>query len=241
MGVYTNLATLSQSITKAKPRVGLDRASAEVLLAKAAILDPAIRTAYAAADEVQTILEQTDAGAADTYTLKVVLPRLATGTFTTAGIAYDATAATIETAVDVAATSAGVTSWTNGDITVAEENSAGVSDGYVTLTFDGASVTEQPVDATVLTATGFTKTGVVARTTGGQVDREATQVMFDMGVIAGSLQKSGDTPTWTKPTALLKRPRSGLIRDLAVQAVYEDGSNEALDAVNALYPRVAEL
>lgn len=241
MGVYVNLATGSQSITKAKPRVGLDRASAEVLLAKAAVLDPTIRTAYAAKDEVQTILEQTDAGAGDTYTLTIVLPRLAVGTFTTAGIAYDAVAATIETAIDVAATAAGVTDWTNADISVTMAGAAGVDDGTVTLTFDGASVTEQPVDAAVLTATGFTKTGVVARTTGGQVDREATQVMFDLGIVTGSLQKSGETPTWTKPTALLKRPRSGLIRDLAVQAVYEDGDDAALDAVIALYPRVAEL
>ena len=235
MGVFTNLATLSQSIKAAKPRVGLDRSSAEQLLNKAAILDPTIRTAYAAADEVQTIPHQSSSGAGDTYTLTVVLPKLASGTFTTAGIAYDATAATIETAIDVAATAAAVTSWTNGDITVAEAGSAGVSDGAVTLTFDGASVTEQPVDVVVLTATGWTKDGTEVRTTGGQVDREATQALYDMGVVAGSLQKSGDTPTWTKPTALLKRPRYGLIQDLAVQAVYEDGDDAAYDAVAALY------
>lgn len=235
MGVYTNLATLSQSITKAKPRVGLDRSSAEQLLAKAAVLDPAIRTAYAAADEVQTIPHQSSSGAADTYTLTIAIPKIGIS-ITTAAIAYDAVDTVIETAIDVAATAATWTAWTNADISVAMAAAAGVSDGAITLTFDGTSVTETPVDVVVLTATGWTKDGTEVRTTGGQVDREATQALIELGVVSGSLQKSGDTPTWTKPTVkLLKEPRISLIQDLAVQAVYEDGSDEAYDAVAALY------
>lgn len=236
MGIYTNLATGSQSIgPAAKPRVGLDRSSAEQLLNRAAILDPAIATAYAAADEVQTILEQTDAGVGDTYTLTISIPKIGI-VFTTAGIAYDAVDTVIESAIDTAATAITWTAWTNADISVSMAGAAGVDDGTVTLTFDGTSVTETPVDVTVLTATGFTKTGVVARTTGGQVDREATQALIGLGIVSGSLQKSGDTPTWTKPTTkLLKEPRISLIQDLAFQAVYEDGSDEAYEAVAALY------
>ena len=237
MGIYTNLATGSVSIAASKPRAGLDRASAEQLLSKASQHDPLIGTVYAAKDEVQTIPHQSDSWAADTYTLTISLPRLAVGTFTTAAIAYNATAATIETAIDVAATSASVTGWTNGDITVAEVGSAGVSDDAVTLTFDGASVTEQPAEATVLAATGFTAVTPVVRTTGGQVDREATQALFALNVISGTLQQSAEAPSdWVRPAGVgQSRPRAGLIKDLAVQATWEDGTDDAYNAIAALY------
>lgn len=236
MGVFTNLATTSQSITASKPRVGLDRASGEFLLAKAAALDPTIRTAFAAADEVQKIVEQTDAGVGDTYTLTISIRRIATGTFTTAGIAYDANAATIETAIDVAATAAGVTNWTNGDITVAEENTAGLDDGYITLTFDGASVTEQPCALTVVTPTGFTLVNTITRETDGGPDREAMQACYDLGIIEGTVPSTGAAPAdWTKPAALVKRPRYCLIRDLVRQVAYEEGTDDAANAIIALY------
>lgn len=242
MGIYTDLATGSETIAPAKPRVGLDRSSAEQLLSKAVRYDPTVGSVYAAADEVQTIPEQTDAGAADTYTLTVSLPKLAVGTFTTAGIAFDATAATIESAIDTAATTASVTGWTNGDISVAESGAAGVSDGTVTLTFDGTSVTEQPALATVLVATGFTSSGDAVRTTGGQSDRKATQALYELNVVAGTLQASGDTPAWTRPEGIgQSRPRYGLIKDLALQAVYEDGTDDAYDAIVELYPGVAKV
>ena len=235
MGIYTDLATGSSTIKAAKPRVGLGRASAEALLAQAEKFDPTIASDYAAQDEVQTIPEQTDAGAGDTYTLNIVIPKIAIN-ITTAAIAYDATAATIEAAIDTAATAATWTDWTNADISVAEENSAGLDDGYITLTFDGDSVTERGVEVIVLTATGFTKSGVSARTTGGQTDRKATMALFYLGVVTGTLQDSVEAPSdWTKPAALVKRPRYGLIKDLAHQAAVEDGSDDVITAVNALY------
>lgn len=237
MGVYTNLADLSQSIKQEVPRVGLDRSSAHQLKNRVHIFDAAIRAPYAALNEVQTIPEQTDAGAGDTYTLTIDLPWLAVGTFTTAGIAYDAVAATIETAIDVAATAAGVTGWVNGDISVAMVGAAGLDDGAVTLTFDGASVANTPATLTVLTATGFTKTDPIVRTIGGQVDREATQALFDLGIVSGTLHQSLDAPAdWVRPTAPNgKKPRIGLIKDLATQASYEDGTDEILAAVAELY------
>jgi hypothetical protein len=237
MGIYTNLATGSVSIAPAKPRSGLSRSSAEQLLSKASEHDPLIGSAYAAKDEVQTIPEQTDSGVADTYTLTISLPRLAIGTFTTGAIAYDAVASAIETAIDVAATSAGVTDWTNADISVAQAGAAGVSDGAVTLTFDGASVTEQPVEATVLTATGFTAVEPVVRTTGGQPDREATQALFELNVVSGTLQQSAEAPSdWVRPASVgQSRPRAGLIKDLAIQTIWEDGTDDTYNAIAALY------
>jgi hypothetical protein len=240
MGIYTTLTTNSQVIgPAAKPRVGLDRSSAEQLLNKALVFDPSIRTAFAAQDEVQTIPEQTDAGVGDTYTLTFTFPRQNAGkglVFTTAGIAYDAVDTVIETAIDVAATAATWTAWTNADISVSMAAAAGLDDGTVTLTFDGASVTEEPFEITTLAATGFTSVGDAVRTTGGQLDRRATQTLYDLGVIEGTLQDSAEAPTWTRPTSkLLKRPRLSLIQDLAVQTVWEDGTDDAHDAVAALY------
>ena len=59
MGIYTTLTTTDSMVIgpAAKPRVGLDRSSAEQLLNRAAILDPTIGTTFAATDEVQTIPE----------------------------------------------------------------------------------------------------------------------------------------------------------------------------------------
>ena len=150
MGIYTDLATTSSTITPAAPRVGLDRASAHQLLSKAAIHDPSVGTDYAAADEDDQIDQLTGTPTGGTYTLTFTMPT--TGeTFTTAAIAYNATAATIEGAIDTAATSASITDWTNGDISVSEENSAGLSDGYCDFLCENA-VGEMPVLITIDTS-----------------------------------------------------------------------------------------
>ena len=240
MGIYTNLATGSQTIKTAKPRIGLGRASAQYLLAQAATLDPPIRTALAAADEVQSIPHQASSGALDTYTLTIRLPGLQRGTFTTAAIAFDAVDTVIETAIDVAATAAAVTDWTNADISIAMVAAAGVSDGIVTITFDGASVTEQVALLTDMTCTGWTQDGVITRTTDGGPDREAMQAMIDLGIVAGAAPSTGDAPTWTRPTLLSTRtrPRVNVIQDLAQQSSYEEGTDEVASAVKTLYPEL---
>lgn len=237
MGIFANLIGANSHVIgpSAAPRVGLDRASARMLIAGATKVDPAIATAYAAIDEVQSIPHQSSSGVGDTYTLTISLPRLQIGTFTTAAIAYDATAATMETAIDVAATAAGVTDWTNGDITVAEAGVAGVSDGIVTLTFDGASVTEEPCILTVMTCTGWTQDGVLTRATPGQTNRNGAQALFAVGAIAGSLWICGATPVLTIGTSL-KRPRMGLLVDLAMSATWEDGNSAIYNALRVLYP-----
>lgn len=240
MGIYTDLA--STSPIPGKPRVGLDRSSGEQLLSKAVQHDPPIRTAYAAATDVQVIAEQTDSGAADTYTLTFNYPNLAVGSFTTAAIAYDAVDTAIETAIDVAATAAGVTGWTNADISVSMGGAAGVSDGTVTITSDGASVLNEVADLVVLTATGFTKTGVATKTTSGTGDRKPVQALIDLNVVAGSANDPIDAPVWTRPASIGQtRPRYKLIRDLCIMAAAVDGNDNVYDAVVALYPGVAKV
>jgi len=93
----------------------------------------------AAADEVQVIAQYVRAPSGGTYT--ITIDDGTNAPVTTAAIAYNATAATVETAIDVAMTAASYPSWTNADISVAESGSAGISDGTLTITYDGASVT----------------------------------------------------------------------------------------------------
>jgi hypothetical protein len=94
-------------------------------------------TVGAGTDEVQSLAAI--ASTSGNWTLTITL----TGKdpFTTASIAFNASAATIETAIDTAATTASVPNWTNGDISA---SGGPINSGAVTLTFDGSSVDIQP-------------------------------------------------------------------------------------------------
>jgi len=236
MGIISTAVATGQLGPTSEPRVAQKRLTDHWL--DGFTIDPAVNTDYTTAvDEVQTIAQQLAAGAGDTFTLTFDIPRVSGGKFTTAAIAYDATAATIETAIDVAATAAALFGWTNGDITVADSGTKGVSDGTVTLTFDGASVTENPVVLGVLTATGFTKTGVLARTAKGQTNRYAGQLINDLGIASVTYYYSGEAVTLTRPR-LKKSPRLALVIDLARQAAADDGNNLIWDALRAVYPQM---
>lgn len=107
-------------------------------------------------DEVQAIAAFIRAPSGGTYTL--YFEDEDGNSFTTAGIAYNAAAATIETAINTAA--AAYPSWTNGDISIAENGgTAGLSDGSgITVTFDGTSVDEK--DWNPIIVDGASLTGV---------------------------------------------------------------------------------
>ena len=128
----------------------------------------------------------------------------------------------------------------NNHITVDDVGSAGVSDGAVTLTFDGASVNNTPCVVT-LAATGFTATTPIVRTTAGQGDRKALQALIDLNAIAGAVHDIGDTVTsFTRPDSIgQSRPRKGLLRDLALQTIVEEGSDDVYNQLVGLYPEVA--
>lgn len=115
----------------------------------------------ATTNEVQTIKQFRNAPTGGTYTLSGT--NAAGETWTTAGIAYNATAATIESAIDTAATG-NISGWTNGDISVAETGSAGISDGNITLTFDGTSVAQEDHEMTIIDGSGLTGVDVALET-----------------------------------------------------------------------------
>ena len=116
-------------------------------------------------DEVQVVAQFVRAPSGGTYTL--AFKDNVNAVITTAGIAYNATAATIEGAIDTAFTAASYPSWTNGDISVTESGSAGISDGTVTLTFDGTSVDDTNWETTVIDGASLTGVTVSSGTTLG--------------------------------------------------------------------------
>lgn len=87
---------------------------------------------------VQTLKAWATPPTAGNFTLQITLANAET--FTTAVITYNAAASVIETAIDVAATAASITGWTNGDI-VATGGAIDAAD--VVLTFSGVSVAGQ--------------------------------------------------------------------------------------------------
>ncbi len=109
----------------------------------------------ATTDEVQEIEQYAVNFTGGTFTLTFNLD--GESPFTTAAIAYNANAATVETAIDVAATLAGVTGWTNGDITV---SGGPLTAAALVLTFDGASVAQTNQGQTTINGALLTSTAL---------------------------------------------------------------------------------
>lgn len=128
MGLYNDFIDHNVVIGGAGP----DRTAARDLQHLKERFDPPAPVACEAKDAVQEI-DSFGAMTAGTYRLKF-------GAFQTAPLAYDAGAATIETAIDTAATAASYPDWTNGDISV---SGGPLTTNDVEVTFDGNSVKEQ--------------------------------------------------------------------------------------------------
>jgi len=163
MGVITDFLAASKTIDSTAPSSPGSKVAARELKAIKAKGDPTLPTAFAAADQIQSIAVYSGTVSGGTFALGLTL---ADGTYVkTAGIAYNANAATIEGAIDTAVTAAGtVTGWTNGDISVAVGTDLTAGDG--TLTYDGTSVDDQAVglatiDGALLTGGGSANTIVV--------------------------------------------------------------------------------
>lgn len=193
-----------------------------------------IPAALAAANEVQSIAKYTGTVTAGTFTLTITL---ASGkSFTTAAIAYNATAATIQSAIDTAATSAGVTGWTNGDIAVAGGD---LTTAAVTLTFSGNSVKNQNQGLTAITGTlTGGSAGAVTVTTNGQADRLAWAVLQQFSIIGGTVPAQGADPTAV--TAVLTRGQfpfslsDNAVQELIHEAAVQDNNVNVTTTLNKL-------
>jgi len=142
--------------------------SGQVDIGNSALAVPAVSTTTegeTGVDEVQVIAQYVRAPSGGTFT--ITLDDGVEDPVTTAAIAYNAPAATIEGAIDTAMTAAAYPSWTNGDVSVSESGTAGLSDGDVTLTFDGTSVDDKDWLPTIVNGAALTGVTVSSLSTLG--------------------------------------------------------------------------
>lgn len=192
-------------------------------------VDPAAGSAAAAAtDAVHTLAVSTQTSG--TFTLTFTLRN--GETFTTGALTYDDIVGDIETAIDVAATAASITGWTNGDISV---SGGAVDANPVVFTFDGDSVSGINHPVTVLNDVDGAggAWGSVSITTDGQSLRRALDVMLALGVLdSGTIKPQADaasTTAWVIGPNWGKVP-GNIVRDLFRELAEEDVNNDTYHA-----------
>jgi len=190
--------------------------------------DPAYPAAFNTKNEAQSIAQFVPTVSGGTFTLTVTL---ANGeTFTTAAIAFGASAATIESAIDTAATGV-VTGWTNGDISVAGGD---LNTAPVTLTFDGTSVAGTnhsltTADGSALTGGG--SMGAITETTPGQTKRTSWAVLDIIQALTGNPPTQGEISPIVGSDGRHKFaafPDNLVLRHLCQEADAEDDSPDGL-------------
>lgn len=222
MGVFADLLSNAKSFKSTSP---IGRYLTSIINRQ---LDPAIPAAAAATDAVHDIAQATQTGGNCTLTIT-----LRNGeSFTTGNIAYDDNAATVEGAIDTAATSASITGWTNGDISVS--GTAMNNADNLVLTFDGDSVKETIHPITVLTDVDGSggAWGAVSITTPGQGARYAFGAMIALGLLdGGTVPDQTATPASNSAFAagsadrLAKFPQDA-INELAQEVGFEDDNTD---------------
>ncbi len=180
----------------------------------------------ATVSEVQTVNQMIPTVSGGNFTINIV-DELASAHLT-ANIAYDATAAAIETAIDVKMTADGYSGWTNGDISVALTGD--LTANAATLTFDGDSVTGKDHGQTAIADVDLVAAGAIngqSETTSGQVKRYAWAIMWAHGMVTsvpeqGDALANDDTLDTTPATTTAHWPRPALRKLLAWQAAIDD-------------------
>lgn len=238
MGVYAQLNAQAKTFKTPDSPLGSWLASKIQRAGQGGNVDPEVPSAAAGTDGVIVIGEDTVDHTAGTFTITVTI-RQADGSeesFTTGNLDFDFTDAEIETAIDSAATTASITDWTNGDITVAAA-STDLQGGDITLTFDGASVSERPVAVVIAdeSRTGGTS-GAISQTTRGQTERAALGVLHALDVISGSVAEQDaatDASGFTKGDNRVSLP-GNIVKALMREAAAEDANNSTYHSLEAV-------
>lgn len=182
-------------------------------------LDPANPTVAAATDAVHTLAAstQTSGSATLTFTLR-------NGETFDVTITFQDAAATVETAIDVAATAASITGWANGDISV---SGTAVNDGGLVFTFDGDSVSgiNHPVTSLADVDGAGGAWGEITLTTPGQGVRYALGALIALGVLDdGTIpaQTAAVSNSGVVASAQVNKVPQGVVMALAREMAAED-------------------
>jgi hypothetical protein len=235
MGVFSDVISADETVSSTAG--GLNASIRRSLESISATLgEPDVAGDTAVVDEVQSLAVYSGTIDGGDFTLEFTLAGGAN--FTTASIAYDANAATIETAIDVAATAASVSGWTNGDISVA---GGPLTTTPVTFTFDGDSVDGGNHESIVFDDAGLTgggSAGAVSQTTAGQAGRPAWEALQLAGIIGGTIPEQGedadditDSGGWR---GMPQRLSISAIKALALQAARDDGNDAVYGQILAV-------
>lgn len=229
MGLFADFLAGALSVDINSPITALDLPIIREIKGLAAKFDPDLPAEYDGIDEVQSMTANGSSGG--NFTLTVTLKN--GESFTTGNIAYNADAATVEGAIDTAATAASITGWTNGDISV----SGGSAEASPTVfTFDGDSVSAQNHPLITVDGAGLTggAAGTVSAQTEGQTARLAWAVLEYSGVLYGPPPTQGTVGTITVQNtreSWPNMPSQDFIRTLAKEAAVEDGYALVEDAI----------
>jgi hypothetical protein len=233
MGVYTDLLTSAASWHSGTNGSGVSEMTRrdavitdEIKAYKVLQSDPAAGIAFNVRDEVQSISTFNGAASSGNFTLTIDLA--GESAFTTGNIVWNASAATIETAIDVAATEAAVTDWVNGDISVALTTN--LNDANASVTFDGNSVDETRHSLIVMNDVDLdANVSTVSVTVYGQTNRTVWAVIDRMGLLTGGPPPTGEATgltATTDPLLNIRYPSYQTLQALAIQAAIEDGNDD---------------
>lgn len=233
MGLISDFLAASVSIDTTPPTDPLDRRAYRELQAIVDEGDMVLPSSLQAVNEVQSIAVYVGTVTGGDFTLEFTLWN--GETFTTAAIAWSANAATIEGAIDTAATSAGITGWTNGDISIALTGDLNANPA--TITFDGVSVKEANHTLVVMNDSGLTgggSGGAITLTTEGQSDRLGYGVLTLLGIVSGTVPAAGVTPSAlvVAASAGQRRLSAETIRAISLEIAIAENNTAIEDAIN---------
>lgn len=221
MGVFSDLVAGAPAFDVTDPITALSRVVNREIDEWIKRGDAEYSAGSAVGSEVQSMAA--NASVSGNFTITV---NLKSGeSFTTGSLAYDADAATIESAIDSAATSASIVGWTNGDISV---SGGDANTAATVLTFDGASVAGQnhPLATTADVDLSDSTPGAITVTTEGKTARAAWGCLVAMGIATDAdIPAQGVTPSdFTSPSnpGNANYPSAATIRALAQSAAIVD-------------------
>jgi hypothetical protein len=235
MGVLADLFANAKTIDFSATREGKHRSVVRDLQAlRDKIGDPSYPSGFAATNQVDHIAADGGSPSGGNFTLTFTLNRLQP--FTTANIAYNANAGTIQTAINTAAALAGVPGFVNGDIAV---TGGPLSTTACDFTYSGTSVAAKKHTTVSINGAGITggTAGAASTTTNGQTNRTAWATLNAAGITSGTppVQGVATAPTVTS-TYNTNAPEFDLeqdtLRALANEAAADDGNAAVATAIN---------